>query len=119
MKLLEVPEASHSLFKKYFVDDLAPRLVSSPGGDKYFLKIMRDRTTHNLINTNAIGHASLDLQTLFDEGVLAHEFIDFSDQKRFSLLKDECKDDLVLLETNFKSLARLLKENCKAEELFE
>ena len=112
VKLAKVPEASYSLFKKHFVDDLAPKFVADPLAHKYVLRVAVQRGQHELVNVDSMGNISLDLDQLFSNGQLDHEIIDFTDERKTGEVLRDCSDDLVRLSTVTQSLADLIKKNC-------
>jgi len=117
IKLAEVPESSYSLFKKHFVEDLAPRLIADKSGARYVLRLAVSKTEHSLVSVNKLGHISLDLDQHFKEGRLVYEVIDFSDKSKVSQVLDDCSQDLLQLEMVADSLRALVRNNCDLRKL--
>jgi len=117
IRLVEVPESSYSLFKKHFVEDLAPRFIADRSGGKYMLRLARGKNDYSLVSTNNLGHLSLDLDRLFKEGALVYEVIDFNDQQRVSQVLSDCSTDLLKLKAVTESLKVLIRKNCDLKNI--
>jgi hypothetical protein len=110
--LVKVPEASYTLFKKYFVEDLAPTFVADPEGRKYVFRIVVENQKYELVNSDKLGRLSLDLDRLFEEGKIGYAIIDFSDRQQTAQMLRDCRQDLSRLRAASESLAETLKQNC-------
>jgi hypothetical protein len=117
IKLAEIPESSYTLFKNYFVEDLAPRFIADGTGANYVLRITVNKTRHSLVDVNKLGHISLDLKHLFDNGHLVYEVIDFSNTQYVKQVLQNCSLDLLKLKEVMESLGGLIRNNCNLQEL--
>lgn len=117
IRLTEIPESSYTLFKRFFVDDLAPKFIADKSGKSYVLRLTVNRKKHLLVGTNKLGHISLDLEKLFSEGFLVYEINDFSSKSQRLNILQSCSSDLLKLKAVTESLKKLIKDNCDLKEL--
>jgi len=54
IQLSQIPESSYGLFKKYFVNELAPRFVAGKDAEEYVLRITLHKGDEELVKTNPI-----------------------------------------------------------------
>jgi hypothetical protein len=117
IKLTEIPESSYTLFKSYFVDDLAPKFIADRSSNRYVLRIAVNKKKHSLVGTNNLGHISMDLERLFKDGYLGYEIIDFTTESQRLRILEACSADLLKLKEVNESLKKLLKDKCDIQSL--
>lgn len=117
IRLVKVPESSYSLFKKHFVDDLAPKFVADPSGHRYVLRVANTTGKHDLINHDKVGGVSIDLDQLFNEGHLTYEVVNFSDQVQVEQIIADCSNNLIQLNEVQRAFATLIRDNCDIEKV--
>jgi hypothetical protein len=117
VNLVQVPESSYSLFKKYFVEDLAPKFLADASGTRYVIRIVKDTKEHPLLIRDNLGNVSLDLDDLFARGVLSHETIDFRDKIKVRQIIEDCSEELKRLSDIQESLGQLIRRHCQLAEM--
>ena len=117
IKIVQVPEASYSLFKEYVFDDVAPKFVADSTGTHYILRLATATGDRPLVNVNNLGHVSLDLDRLFKEGTLIYEMRDFDHLRDVKQVLHDSSAQLVQLRSVVNSVRTLIHANCDPREL--
>lgn len=117
IRLAKVPESSYTLFKRFFVEDLAPKFIADRTSNKYVLRLTVKKSKHEIVKFNKLGHISIDLEKLFNEGYLAYEIIEIGNKEMLADVLVECSNDLLALKNATEALRALIKSNCDLQKI--
>jgi hypothetical protein len=117
IKLSRIPESSYSLFKKHFVNELAPRFVAGKDAGRYVLRVAVHKGGEELVNVDKLGQASLDLSALFESRQLDYELFDFTDPDNTARLSHESRASLVTLKRVTDELGQAIRDNIDIQSL--